>query len=86
MSDDFVMDCKPEERIAQTIFSPVFEVDDLNSNCSTLTAPEAHGTQREFIPTPSLLCKLKKCRIRVKRLPHHIVAKYKSKSNNTTTQ
>lgn len=85
MCDDFVMDCQPEERKAQTIFSPVFEVDDINSNCSTLTASETRGNHREFIPTPPLLCKLKKCRVRVKRLSDNIMSKC-CKNKNTTAR
>lgn len=63
------MDYKAEERITQ---SPVFEIND-NESETTASASETSST------TPPLLCKLRKARVRIKKLPPHILEKYNFK-------
>lgn len=66
-----------EEKISH---SGIYVVDDIESNSSTLTASEVNYK----CPTPPLLCKLRKPRVRIKKLPQHVLKKYNFQSKNTS--
>ncbi|KAM7344904.1 uncharacterized protein ACRADG_011424 [Cochliomyia hominivorax] len=65
--DDCIMDFKAEEKKTHSF---IVEFESMDSDSNTISASEATS------PTPALLCKLRKARVRIKKLPPQILEKY----------
>ncbi|XP_065369241.1 uncharacterized protein LOC135961641 [Calliphora vicina] len=78
--EEYILDFKAEDKRTH---STVFDIEDIESDTSTISASEVNSNDCNT-PTPPLLYKLRKARVMIKKLPRHILEKYDLKSNKSS--
>lgn len=68
-SEEYILDIKVEVNPHNLLYSPV---NDIDSNCSTLTASEVEGT----LSASESSFRQKKLRVRIKKLPQKVLQHY----------
>lgn len=78
--EEYILDFKAEEKRTH---STVFDIEDIESDSSTISASEVNSNACNT-PTPPLLHKLRKARVMIKKLPRHVLEKYDLNSNKSS--